>query len=131
VKKEEGDNKGEAKGRKYGKDYFSEDLTQCMSKWLVRREDVSNFDESGFQIREIKGDTVYVPLDCEVVYNTDADNRELVTVVATINYSGRRILAYIVFKGAYHLHGHFQPTLNSGIEFGRSLTSFTNNCLGL
>jgi hypothetical protein len=97
----------------------------------VRIEDVSNFDESGFQIGVIKGDTVYVLLDYESAYNADPDNRELVIVVATINYSGRRVPAYIIIKGAYHLRGHFPPTLDSGIEFGRSPTGYTNNRLGI
>jgi hypothetical protein len=92
---------------------------------------VSNFDESGFQIGVVKGDIVYVPLDCEVVYNADPDNRELVTVVATINYGGRKVPAYIIFKGAYHLRGYFLRTLDGGIEFARSPTGFTNNRLGL
>jgi hypothetical protein len=72
-----------------------------------------------------------VPLDCEIVYNADPENRELVTVIATINYGGRKVPAFIIFKGAYHLQGHFQPGLDSGITFRRSPTGFTNDRLGL
>ena len=79
----------------------------------------------------IKGDTVYIPLDCEVVYNADPDNRELVIVVTIVNYSRKRIPAYIIFKGAYYLRRHFHPTLDSSIEFRRSPTGFINNHLGL
>ena len=46
----------------------------------------------------IKGDTIYIPLDYEVVYNADPDNRELVTVVATVNYSRRYIPAILSLK---------------------------------
>jgi hypothetical protein len=42
-----------------------------------------------------------------VVYNADLDNRELVIVVATINYGRRKVPAYIIFKGVYYLRGHF------------------------
>jgi hypothetical protein len=112
------------------KEHFA-NFNRCIKKWSVRPEDVLNFDESGFQIGVVKGDIVYVPLDCEVVYNVDPDNRELVTVVATINYRGTKVPTYIIFKGAYHLRGHFQPTLDGGIEFGRSSTGFTNNRLAL
>jgi len=72
-----------------------------------------------------------VPLDCNIVYNADPGNRELVTVVATINYGGKRVLAMIIFKGAYYLRGHFQKELNGGICFARSPTGYTNNRLGL
>jgi hypothetical protein len=66
-----------------------------------------------------------------MVYNADLDNRELVIVMAMINYGRRKIPAYIIFKGAYYLRGHFPRILNGGIEFARSPTSFTNNRLGL
>jgi hypothetical protein len=66
-----------------------------------------------------------------VVYNTNPDNRELVIVVATINYGRRKVPVYIIFKGVYYLRGYFPRTLNGGIEFARSPTSFTNNRLGL
>jgi hypothetical protein len=42
---------------------------------------------------------VYVLLDCEVMYNADPSNRELVIIVATINYSRKKVLAIIIFKG--------------------------------
>jgi hypothetical protein len=73
----------------------------------VRIVDISNFDETGFQIRVITGDRVFVSLDCEAIYTADPSNRELVTAVATINYSGKKVLAMVIFKGAYHLRGHF------------------------
>jgi hypothetical protein len=92
---------------------------------------VSNFDESGFQIGVVKGDRVYVLLDCEVVYNADPNNRELVIVIATINYGRKKVLAMIIFKGAYYLRGHFQKELDGNICFARSLTSYTNNRLRL
>jgi hypothetical protein len=66
-----------------------------------------------------------------VVYNANPDNRELVIVIAIINYGGRKIPVYIIFKGAYYLRGHFPRILDSGIEFARSSTGFTNNRLGL
>jgi hypothetical protein len=68
---------------------------------------MSNFNESSFQIRVVTGDIVYVLLDYEVVYNTNPDNRELVIVVATINYSRRKVPIYIIFKGVYYLRGYF------------------------
>ena len=88
------------------KEHFA-NFDKCRRKWSIRAEDVSNFDESSFQIRVVTGDIVYVLLDYEVVYNADLDNRELVIVVATINYGRRKVLVYIIFKGVYYLRGHF------------------------
>jgi hypothetical protein len=65
------------------------------------------------------------------VYNTDLDNRELVIVVAIINYNKRRVPAYIIIKGAYYLRGYFLLTLDNSIEFSRLPTSYTNNRLGI
>jgi hypothetical protein len=112
------------------KEHFA-NFDKCKRKWNVRAEDISNFDESGFQIGVVTGDIIYVSLDCEVVYNADPDNRELVTVVAIINYGGRKVPVYIIFKGAYHLRGYFPRILNGSIEFARSPTGFINNRLGL
>jgi hypothetical protein len=79
----------------------------------------------------VTGDIIYILLDCEVVYNADLDNRELVTVIAIINYGRRKISIYIIFKGVYYLCGYFLRTLDGGIEFICSPTGFTNNRLGL
>ncbi|PMD54739.1 uncharacterized protein K444DRAFT_539208 [Hyaloscypha bicolor E] len=94
-------------------------------------EDISNFNESGFQIRVVTGNIIYILLDYEVVYNADPDNRELVIVMAIINYDRRKVPVYIIFKKAYYLYGYFPRILNGSIEFIYSLTSFINNRLGL
>jgi hypothetical protein len=65
----------------------------------------------------IKGDIIYVLLNCEFIYNANLNNRELVIIVAIVNYSKRRVFTYIIIKRAYHLRGHFLLTLNSSIEF--------------
>jgi hypothetical protein len=68
---------------------------------------MSNFDESSFQIGVVKGDRVYMLLNYKVIYNTNPNNRELIIVIATINYNRKKVLAIIIFKGAYYLRGHF------------------------
>ena len=50
---------------------------------------------------------VIIPINCEAVYVADPDNKELVTSVEIINYSGRKVPAIIIFKGAYYLRKHF------------------------
>ena len=72
----------------------------------------SNFDECGFQIGVASGDIVYLSLDCDLIYSADPDNRELITVVTTINHGGKRVLVMIVFKGAYHTRQHFKNDID-------------------
>jgi hypothetical protein len=62
----------------------------------------NNFDESGFPIGVTTDEQVIVPVDCQVVYQVDPANRELVTTVETLNYGGKKVLSMIVFAGAYH-----------------------------
>jgi hypothetical protein len=81
------------------KGHFAE-FNRCKTHYRIKDCDVSNFDESGFQIGVVTGDRVFVSLDCETIYNTDPDNRELVTVVATINYGSIKVPAMIIIKGA-------------------------------
>jgi hypothetical protein len=90
---------------------------------------VSNFDESSFQIGVITRDRVYVSLDYEVIYNADLSNRELVPAVTTINYGSKKVPPMIIFKGAYYLRGYFKNELNGNILFARSTTSFSNRHL--
>ena len=53
--------------------HFAE-FTRCKNRYGVKDKDVSNFGESGFQIRVVTGDRVYVSLDCDAIYNADPDN---------------------------------------------------------
>ncbi|PMD57952.1 uncharacterized protein K444DRAFT_532973, partial [Hyaloscypha bicolor E] len=59
------------------------------------------------------------------------DNRELVIVIAIINYNRRKVPIYIIFKEVYYLCGYFLRILNSSIKFIYSSTNFINNYLGL
>jgi esterase/lipase superfamily enzyme len=72
-----------------------------------------------------------VLIDCKVVYTVDLDNKELVTSVETINYSSRKVLAMIIFKGVYHLRKHFENDIDSDTLFAHSPTGYLNDRLGL
>jgi hypothetical protein len=105
------------------------EFDRVLKRYRVRICDVSNFDESGFQIGVVTRDRVYVSLDYEVIYNADPSNRELVTTVTTINYGSRKVPPIIIFKGAYYLRGHFKNQLDGNILFARSTTGFSNRHL--
>jgi non-ribosomal peptide synthetase component E (peptide arylation enzyme) len=49
-----------------------------------------------------------------------------VIAVVTINYGAIKVLAMIIFKGAYHLRGYFKNDLDNNILFTRSATRFSN-----
>ena len=108
-----------------------QEFERCKNKWGILDEDISNFDETGFQIGVISGEKVIVPVDCQVAYQADPDNRELITSVETLNYGGQRVPSMIIFKGAYHLRKHFDNDLDGDILFARSLTGFSNDRLAL
>src|ERR1700722_8459414 len=84
------------------KAYFAE-FKRYKEKWAIQDNDVSNFNKTGFQIGVVSREVVIVPINCEAVYIADPNNKELVTSVETINYSGRKVPAIIIFKGAYYL----------------------------
>jgi hypothetical protein len=87
--------------------HFAE-FNRVIKKYRVKEYNMSNFDESSFQIRVVTRDRVYVSLDYEVIYNIDPNNRELITAVATINYGSKKVPLMIIFKGVYYLRGYFK-----------------------
>jgi hypothetical protein len=46
---------------------------------------------------------VIVLVDCTVVYYADLANRELVTTMEILNYSGEKVPSMIIFSSIYHL----------------------------
>lgn len=104
---------------------------KCRDYWGIQDKDISNFDETGFQIRVTSGEKVIVPRDTTVAYTTDPENRELITSVETINYGGRKIPPMIIFSGAYHLRRYFDNNLDEDILFARSESGYSNDKLGV
>jgi hypothetical protein len=74
---------------------------------------------------------VIVLVDCTVVYQADPANRELVTTVETLNYSGKKVPSMIIFSSAYHLQKHFDNNINGDILFTRLALGYSNDKLGL
>ena len=79
----------------------------------------------------IFGDKVLISMDTEAAFINDPENRELVTVIATFNYSSKKIPPMIIYKGAYHLQKYFVPTMDSNILYAHPEFGFTNNHLGM
>jgi hypothetical protein len=104
---------------------------KCKDYWGIQDEDIYNFDETGFQIGITSGEKVIVPKDTITAYSADPDNRELITSVETIGYSGRKVPPMIIFAGAYHLQRYFTNDMDKNTLFARSETGFSNDKLGV
>ena len=76
-------------------------------------EDIYNFDEVGTQIGVTAGSTVIVLAETERVYIDDLDNKELVTSIECISWSGYHVPAMITFKGVYYLYKYFDNDIDS------------------
>jgi hypothetical protein len=74
---------------------------------------------------------VIVPRDCDTVWISDPENKELVTAIITINCKSQKVPPMIIFKGAYHLSKNFDNDLDGDILFARSESGFTTDRLGL
>jgi hypothetical protein len=104
---------------------------KCKDYWGIQDEDIYNFDETGFQIGVTSSEKVLVPKDTIAAYSADPENKELITSVETIGYSGWKVPPMIIFAGAYHLRRHFKNDLDGDILFARSDTGYSNDKLGV
>jgi hypothetical protein len=77
------------------------------------------------------GDKVLIPIDAETAFINDPENRELVTIIATLNYSSKKNPLMIIYKGAYHLQKYFIPTIDGNTLYTCSKSGFTNDHLGM
>ncbi|PMD67019.1 uncharacterized protein K444DRAFT_515411, partial [Hyaloscypha bicolor E] len=74
----------------------------------IENYNIFNFNKSGFQIRVVTSNRVYISHNYKAIYNTDPENRELVIVVAIINYRGTKVPEIIIFKRVYYLQKYFK-----------------------
>lgn len=104
---------------------------KCKEYWGIQNNDIYNFDETGFWIRVTSGEKVIVLKDTIAAYSVDPENRELITSVETLNYSGRKVPLMIIFSGAYYLQQYFNNNLDDNILFACSNSGYSNDKLGL
>jgi hypothetical protein len=74
---------------------------------------------------------VIVPRDAQVAYLADPDNKELITLVKTLNYRGKLVPPMIIFLGAYYLRRYFDNDMDGDTLFARSKSRYLNEKLGL
>ena len=66
-------------------------------------------------------------MDYIIIYHSNPDNCELITIIITLNYGQQKIPFIIIFADAYHLRKYFKNNINNDILFAQSSTSFFND----
>jgi len=69
-----------------------------MEEYDIDEGDIWNFDETGFQVRELKGTKVLVPHEIKKVFIKNPYNREIVTCVECISVCGEALPSFIITK---------------------------------
>ena len=97
----------------------------------IQKEDIHNFDESGFRIGCLQqGQVVWTYADVQAVYISDPDNRELVTLLECISGSSKVSCdPMIIMSGIVFKEQHFDNDLSDGVLFGISESGYTNDRL--
>jgi hypothetical protein len=75
-------------------------LKKCKEEFDIQDTDIWNFDETGFQVGNLKGAAVFVPREIKKAFIRDPHNRELVTSVECVSVAGEALLSFIIVKGA-------------------------------
>ncbi|RKF65851.1 hypothetical protein GcC1_115012 [Golovinomyces cichoracearum] len=65
---------------------LSKGFRRCQAYFGIHSDDISNFNESACPIEVISGKNVLPPADFQVSYISDSENKELVAIIATINW---------------------------------------------
>ena len=103
----------------------------CKDHWQILNKDTYNFDKTGYLIGVVFGSLVIVLIGCDAVYVDDPANKELVSSTECISADIHHVPLMIIFKGAYHLHKHFNNDTDGHILWACSDTGFTNDKLTL
>jgi hypothetical protein len=101
----------------------------AVAEYGVLDEDIWNMDETGFHIG-VGGSQKIITTDPKRKnYILDPNNRELVTVLATINGGGEKLPPFLIFEGKRFLEKYVVPGLDN-IAISFSDTGYTNDQLG-
>jgi DDE superfamily endonuclease len=74
-------------------------LRECMEEYGLDEGDLWNFDETGFQVGEMKGTLVLVPREIKKIYTRTPRDREIVTCIECISARGEAIPTFFITKG--------------------------------
>jgi hypothetical protein len=84
--------------------------------------DIWNFDETGFQVDNLKGAAVFVLREIKKAFIRDPYNRELVTCVECVSAAGEALPSFIIVKGASLQERWFRDWQDQGHDPNTSWT---------
>jgi hypothetical protein len=109
-----------------------ERFRMAMQEFGIAREDLYNFDETGFRIGIANSRRIVIThTTTKYVFLADPNNRDFITSVEYICGNGTAIKPMIILKDSVFLEKHFDNNLNDSILFAYSETGYNNEKLGL
>jgi hypothetical protein len=97
-------------------------LKKCKEEFDIQDVDIWNFDETGFQVGNLKGAAVFVPREIKKAFIRDPHNRELVTCVECVSAAGEALPSFIIVKGASLQERWFRDWQDQGHDPNTSWT---------
>src|SRR5208282_2409459 len=94
----------------------------------IKPANLHNFDETGFRIGCLAGHIVFTRT-IRHVYISDPDNRELVTLIESIDGESRTTDPMLIMPGQVMKQKHIPKGLNDGIRIAVSESGYTNDVL--
>jgi len=104
---------------------------RAMDIYKFQKEDIWNFDETGFRIGCLRGQLVLTHTNQKAVYIADPENRESITIIESISGDGCTIDPMVIMQGVIMKEKHFNNSLSESVLMGVSETGFTNDQLSL
>ena len=105
-------------------------VRNTIAKYGIADEDIYNFDETGFQMGVIATAKVVTAAEKARTDSIQPGNREWVTVIESVNSTGRILPPLIIFKGQLHQLSWYER-LPSNWMVGVSENGWTTDELGL
>jgi hypothetical protein len=99
---------------------------RLQEKYSVQKEDIWNFDETGFQIGVGKSQWIVTASRVKKQYLPSDNNRDYVTAVEAISAGGAVIKPILILIGKVHL-ARFYEDLRGDIMIGLSESEYTND----
>jgi DDE superfamily endonuclease/Tc5 transposase DNA-binding domain len=103
-----------------------ERFQRLQEKYSVQKEDIWNFDETGFQIGVGKSQWIVTASRVKKQYLPSDNNRDYVTAVEAISAGGAVIEPMLILTGKVHL-ARFYEDLRGDIMIGLSESGYTND----
>ena len=70
-----------------------------MQEYDINEGDIWNFDETGFQVGDLKGILILVPREIKQVYIRNPHDQEIITCIKCISAKGKALSTFFIIKG--------------------------------